>query len=90
MDKPTIPLKKDEPKILYRLDNHDEGTAVYIFDRAAVDPTKPFGVRFFDTDVEAVDNEKATIAVFFCPTMELAQRKVSDVTKSGPVSVRIV
>lgn len=80
----------NEPKILYRLDNHDEGTAVYIFDRSTVDPKKPFGVRFFDLDVEADDPTKATIAVSFCPTMELAQKAVSEWTKTGPVSIRIV
>lgn len=70
-------------KILNSIKDLDYGTEVYIFDRAAVDAKLPFGVRFLDSESDQ------TIAIFHCPTIELAHKKVGELTKSGPVSVNL-
>jgi hypothetical protein len=70
--------------VLFQIENTEEGTAVCIFDRAVIDSAKPFGVRFWDTDAQA------TIAVFFCSTLALAQQTVSDVTKRPGGELRTV
>lgn len=67
-------------KILNSIKNEEAGTEVYIFDRAAVDAKMPFGVRFLDTDADE------TITIFFCPTLDLAQKKMSELTKAPATS----
>lgn len=64
-------------KILNSIKNLDDGTEAYIFDRAETDSKLPFGVRFVCTD------SGESIAIFHCPTFELAHKKVGEITRGA-------
>ena len=63
--------------IISSIKNDEDGTEIYVFDRSEVDAARPFGVRFYDMD------SNTTIAVYHCPTMEIANARVATITKDG-------